>query len=184
MTWQERARAIRLVVFDVDGVMTDGGVYWGMVDGRPVELKRFEITDGLGIHLLQRAGLEVAIVTGRASPLVRLRAEELGVVECHEAPGGFKLPLVERLRAERGLAWREIAVLADDLADMPLLRRAGLAAAVANAVPDVRAVAHWVGQRRGGQGAVREFAEALLRAQGRWRAVVTGYLAERDSAAT
>lgn len=175
------ARRVRLVVLDVDGVMTDGGVYLGATDGgERVELKRFEITDGLGVHLLQQAGIRVAIVTGRESESVRLRAAELGVEECHQDSSAHKLPIVERMLERLGVAWEETAFVGDDLADLPVLKRVGLAAAVGNAVPEVRALAHWHGTRRGGQGAVREFAEALLQARGEWAALVHRYVAERE----
>jgi 3-deoxy-D-manno-octulosonate 8-phosphate phosphatase (KDO 8-P phosphatase) len=174
------ARRIKLVVLDVDGVLTDGGLYLGETrDGTPVELKRFEITDQLGIKLLLNAGVKVAFVSGRVSAANRLRAAELGV-PCHEGPGGHKLDVVERLIEEHGCDWAATACVCDDLADMSILRRAGLAVAVSNAVPEVRAVADWTTRREGGHGAVREFAEALLRARGEWLRVVDSYFRERD----
>lgn len=175
------AQRTRLVVFDVDGVLTDGGVFLGATAaGERVEMKRFEITDGLGVKLLQDAGLTIAVVTGRESDAVRLRAEELGIVECHQDASAAKLPIVRRLIDRLGVAWDEVAFLGDDLADLPVLRRAGLPAAVANAVPEVRAAALWVGTRRGGDGAAREFAHALLAARGEWSARVEAYVAGRE----
>jgi 3-deoxy-D-manno-octulosonate 8-phosphate phosphatase (KDO 8-P phosphatase) len=180
----ELAARIRLVAFDVDGVLTDGGIFLGATDaGERVELKRFEITDGLGVRLLQEAGLVVAIVTGRESHAVKLRAEELGIGECHQDASAAKLPILERLIERLGLGWEEVAFLADDLADIPVLRRVGLPAAVANAVAEVRALARWVGRRRGGEGAAREFAEALLEARGEWAERVRQYLDEREKGA-
>ena len=174
------ADRIRLVVLDVDGVLTDGGVFMGATaDGRAVELKRFEITDQLGIRMLVWAGIRVALVSGRLSPANRLRAEELGI-ECHEGGGGHKLPILAGLLADTGVGWEETACVCDDLADIPIFRRAGLAVAVANAVPEIRAIAHWVTERAGGYGAVREFAEALLHARGEWAARVAQYVRERD----
>ena len=175
------ARRVRLVALDVDGVLTDGGIYLGASDsGDRVEMKRYEITDGLGIHLMQQAGITVAIVTGRESISVRLRADELQITECHQDGAANKLPIVRALLERAGVSWGEAAFVSDDLADIPVLRRVGLAAAVANAVPEVRAHAHWVATRKGGHGAVREFAEALLRARGEWSARVAAYLAERE----
>jgi 3-deoxy-D-manno-octulosonate 8-phosphate phosphatase (KDO 8-P phosphatase) len=175
------AARVRVVVLDVDGVLTDGGIYLGAgASGEKVEMKRYEITDGLGIRLLQDAGIQVAIVTGRESISVRLRADELQITECHQDGAANKLPIVRGLLERMGVAWEEAAFVSDDLADIPVLRRVGVAAAVANAVPEVRAHAHWVATRRGGHGAVREFAEQLLRARGDWPARVTGYLRERD----
>lgn len=172
---------IRFVGLDVDGVLTDGGVYLGQTaDGNPVELKRFDITDGLGVKMLARAGLHVALVSGRVSAANRLRAMELGV-PCYEDAGANKLPVLESLRAEHGLAWDEIAFVGDDLADLPVLRRVGLPVAVANAVPEVRAAALWRTSRKGGAGAVREFAEALLRARGEWPELVEAYCRDREA---
>jgi len=176
----DRATSVRLVVLDVDGVLTDGGVYMGATDdGVSVELKRFEITDQLGIRMLVWSGLEVAFVSGRASAANRMRAHELNV-PCFEGPGGHKLAIVEKLQAELGVGWTETAAVCDDLADLPIFRRAGFAVAVANAVPEVRALAHWTTARNGGHGAVREFAEALLRARGEWDAMVEQYCRERE----
>jgi 3-deoxy-D-manno-octulosonate 8-phosphate phosphatase (KDO 8-P phosphatase) len=176
----DAARRIRFVVLDVDGVLTDGGVYTGATaDGRPVEMKRFEITDTLGIKMLVWAGIRVVLISGRLSAANRLRAEELDI-PCYEGGGGFKLQILAGLLAEEKIGWEETACVCDDLADIPILRRAGLAVAVANATPEVRAIAHWVTTRSGGAGAVREFAEALLRARGEWEARVDRYLRERD----
>jgi len=178
----EVARRVRLVVLDVDGVLTDGGVYLGATDaGERVELKRFDIQDGLGIRMLQEAGIQVAIVTGRESHAVRLRAEELGITECHQDRTAAKLGIVTAMMERLGLGWEEIAFVGDDLPDLPLLRRVGLPATVANASDDARAESRWCGRRAGGRGAVREFAEALLRARGAWSATVEGYVRDREA---
>jgi 3-deoxy-D-manno-octulosonate 8-phosphate phosphatase (KDO 8-P phosphatase) len=175
------AARIRLVGLDVDGVLTDGGLYLGATDaGERVEMKRFEITDGLGVSLMQSAGIQVAIVTGRESAAVRLRAEELGISECHQDRTAAKLPIMRGLIERLGLGWEEVAFLGDDLPDLPLLRRVGLPAAVGNAVPEVMAEARWVARRNGGRGAVRELAEALLRARGCWSESVERYVRERE----
>lgn len=173
------AAAVRMVIFDVDGVLTDGGLYIGeAADGTSIELKRFEITDGLGIRMLQNAGLAVHIVSGRPSRASHIRARELGA-EYYEAPHGFKLDIVERLRTRHDVDWSEVACICDDLADLPILQRCGLPVAVANAVPEVKAVAKWHTVRPGGRGAGREFAEALLAARGEWADLVDAYCAER-----
>lgn len=177
------ARRIRLVVLDVDGVLTDGGVYMGAdAEGGRIELKRFHIVDGLGIKMMERAGITVVMVSGRSSPANHARAEELGI-DLHEGPGGFKLDIVERLHAGTGTSWPDTACVCDDLADLSIFRRAGLAVAVANAVPELMAVAHGVTERRGGDAAVREFAESLLKARGQWAELVETYVAERDAPA-
>ncbi|CAN5719667.1 HAD family hydrolase [soil metagenome] len=176
------AERIRIVALDVDGVLTDGGIYLGATDaGERVEMKRFEITDGLGIRLLQQAGIQVAIITGRESAAVRLRAEELDIGECHQDRTAAKLPIMQALIERLQIEWEAVAVMGDDLPDLPLLRRAGLSAAVGNAVPEVRAEAHWVASRRGGRGAVREFAEAILRARGTWTEAAERYVREREA---
>ena len=178
------ARRIRLVIFDVDGVLTDAGLYLGQTSsGEAIELKRFDIVDGLGLQLLQYAGMEVGIVSGRVSPANALRADELGV-QYREGPHGHKLEAAESLLAEKNVAWDEVAVLCDDLPDLPLLRRAALPVAVANAVSEVCALAVWQTERSGGRGAAREFCEALLRARGDYEGVVERYAAERDAEAT
>lgn len=173
-------RDIKLVIFDVDGVLTDNSVYIGSSDdGQRVELKRFDITDGLGIKMLQRAELHVAFVSGRLSPATILRAEELGV-DCHHGPGGFKMDACRELMEKYFLAWDQIACVCDDLADIPMMRRVGLPVAVANAVPEVYALAKWATTSRGGEGAVREFVEAFLRGRGQWDRLVEEYVAERS----
>ena len=177
---EERARNVRLVVLDVDGVLTDGGIYLGATaSGEAIELKRFHVEDGLGVKLLRRAGLDVAIVSGRVSEATRQRAAEMGVDEVHQDPGARKLPVVADLMSARDLTWDQVAILGDDLADLPVMRKAGLAATVANGVEEVRQVAHWQSLRRGGQGAVREFAEALLAARAEWSDLVDEYCRER-----
>ena len=173
------AHEIRLVILDVDGVQTDGGVYIGSTAaGESVELKRFDITDGLGVKILLSANIPVVLVSGRTSPGNRNRAADLGI-PWYEGPGGNKLDIVERLLQEHGVEWSHVACVCDDLADLPILRRAGLAVAVANAVPEVKAVAHYTTRARGGSGAVREFVEALLHARGEWYSRVDAYVNER-----
>src|SRR5881398_3756434 len=140
------ARRLKLVGFDVDGVLTDNGVYLGMVGDHPVEFKRFHIQDGLGIRLLQTAGLAVVWVSGRESAATMLRARELAVDEVIQDPTARKLPVFEALLERRGLAWEECAFVGDDLADLPLLTRVGLPIAVANGVTEVRSEERRVGK--------------------------------------
>jgi 3-deoxy-D-manno-octulosonate 8-phosphate phosphatase (KDO 8-P phosphatase) len=173
------ARRIRIVGLDVDGTMTDGGLLIGTAGGQPVELKRFDIQDGLGVHLLRAAGLAVAIVTGRAGDAARIRAEDLEADEFAADPGARKLPLFEGILERRGLRWEEACFVGDDLPDLPVLRRVGLPVAVANACPEVAGVARFTTRAPGGHGAIREVAEALLRARGAWTDAVGAYLRER-----
>lgn len=172
---EELARRIRLVVLDVDGVLTDNGVYIGRTAvGDGIELKRFHIQDGLGMKLLEWAGVGVVLLSGRESPATASRAAELGL-EAHQDAGARKRPIMERILERRGIGWDEVAMVADDLADLPVLSEVALPVAVANAVPEVRDAAVWTTARVGGDGAVREFSEALLRARGEWDAVLQGY---------
>lgn len=171
------AGAVRLVVLDADGVLTDGGIYVADgVEGRSYQLRRFHVRDGLAVHMLSEAGIETAVVSGRDSPAVRERARELRIAEVHQVGPDRKVRVVEGLLEERGLGWEAVACLADDLADAALLERVGLPAAVADAVPEVKERAAWIGERSGGRAAVREFVEALLRARGEWDDLVEAYV--------
>ncbi len=175
------ARNVELVIFDVDGVLTDGGVYLGALPGGgEVELKRFDIQDGLGMKMLMWAGIRVALVSGRVSDATTLRARELGIEECLQDPDAHKVPLVEGLLERTGAGWDTAAMLADDLPDLAVYRRVGLRGAVANAQPEVAEEAHWVARSRGGHGAVREFCRALLVARGEWDALVERYVDDRS----
>ncbi|HEX7120847.1 MAG TPA: HAD-IIIA family hydrolase [Gemmatimonadaceae bacterium] len=173
------ARRIRFVGLDVDGVLTDGGIYIGDVDGRRMEFKRYEIQDGLGIKMLQRAGIITAIVTGRVSESVALRARELGVDDVVQDPHARKLGAVRRMLDRHGIGWDETAFVGDDLPDLPVLREVALPVVVANATADARRAAKLRLTRRGGEGAVREFAELLLRARGQWNELVEWYVQTR-----
>ena len=176
------ARRIRLVGLDVDGTLTDGGVYLGLAGAQRVELKRYDIQDGLGVLLLRMAGLPVVIVTGRAGEVARLRATELEVDEFIADPLARKLEPFEAILQRRNVRWEEACYIGDDLPDLPLLRRVGLAVATANACPEVRAAAAFTTTLGGGHGAVREFAEAFLKARGAWAEVSRNYLRERGDA--
>jgi 3-deoxy-D-manno-octulosonate 8-phosphate phosphatase (KDO 8-P phosphatase) len=160
-----RLRRIRLLVLDVDGVLTDGGLYYGP-DG--TEWKRFHVHDGLALSRAVAAAFPVAVVSSRRAEAVSRRCVELGLAEVHQGVEN-KLAVYETLRLRHGCADAEIACMGDDLADLPLLRRAGLPVAPADAVPEVRRAARWVSRAAGGQGAVREVLEAILRARGLWR---------------
>jgi 3-deoxy-D-manno-octulosonate 8-phosphate phosphatase (KDO 8-P phosphatase) len=176
----ELARRIRIVGLDVDGVLTDGGIYIGSVGGEAMEFKRYDIQDGLGIHFLKRAGIRVAIVTGRVSESVRIRARELEIDDVAQDAGARKLPAFRRMLDRHGFDPAEAAFLGDDFPDLPVLRIVGLPVAVANAVPEIRAICPLRLTRAGGAGAVREFAELLLKARGEWESVCDSYVAERS----
>ena len=157
-----RARGIRLLTCDVDGVLTDGRIFVGD-DGR--ELKVFSVLDGIGLRMLMRAGLTVAWITGSSAPAVMHRARSLGVARIVQGAED-KLTPWEALRSELGLPAAACAHVGDDLPDVPVFVRCGLAVAVPHAPPSVRARAHFVTEHDGGKGAVRELCELILSAQG------------------
>jgi 3-deoxy-D-manno-octulosonate 8-phosphate phosphatase (KDO 8-P phosphatase) len=157
-----RARAVRLAIFDVDGVMTDGTLYIG---AHGEAFKAFNILDGHGLKMLQAAGVATAIISGRSSEAVARRAQELSIA--HVVQGSAdKCADFERLAGRLGVEPGACAYVGDDLPDLELMRRCGLAVAVANAVDAVKEAAHYVTRASGGRGAVREFCELVLRAQG------------------
>ena len=174
------ARDIKLVGIDVDGVLTDGGLYLGDADGKRVELKRYNIEDGLGIYFLRQAGIKVAVVTGRVSDSVKLRCKELHIEDVEQDAEARKLPAFMRVLARHGLEPHDAAFIGDDFPDLGILRVVGLPVAVGNAVPEIRRVAKLQLERKGGHGAVREFAETLLKARGQWDTIVERYVAERS----
>lgn len=177
----ELARRVKLVIFDVDGVLTDSGLYVGeTADGVDVELKRFDIQDGVGLKMLMWSGLDVVIVSGRVSKATSIRARELGVEECYQEPDAHKLRVVERILEEKGLDWDDVAMIGDDIPDLAVMRRVGLKAAVANATGPIAEIADWTASKRGGHGAAREFTDELLRARGDLTDVVERYVAERS----
>src|SRR5213592_2885319 len=171
------ARRLKLVGFDVDVVLTDNGVYIGMAGDHPVEFKRFHIQDGLGVRMLHAAGLVVVWASARRSNATELRARELKVDELVQ--DNKKLAAFAAVLERRGVDWDESAFVGDDLADIPVLRRVALPIAVANAVPEVLAAARVVTSVPGGQGAVREVAERILKARGEWDTLVSRYFVER-----
>ena len=177
---EELARSIKLVIVDIDGVLTDGGIIMGVTETRQtIEFKRFEIQDGLGLKLMKWAGLHVYLVSGRRSDANVARARDLNI-EYREADGGYKLRVVEQLVRTHQLEWSEVCCIGDDLPDIALMRRAGLPVAVGNAVPEVKRLCVWQTQGTGGHGAVRELAEALLQARGQWETLLEQYETKRS----
>lgn len=159
------AQDVRIAFFDVDGVLTDGGVYFSE---HGETLKRFSILDGHGLKLLRQAGITPAVITGRDSKPLRVRLEALGIAHVRYGTEN-KLPAAEAMLAELGLAWTQAAGIGDDWPDLPVLTRCRFAAAPANAHCEVRAIAHHVTTARGGEGAGREFCDLLLTAGGHYR---------------
>lgn len=167
----QRLARIKIVILDVDGVLTDGGIYLGESE----EVKKFNVQDGAGIEFLRRSGIETAVVTGRASKCVARRCQELHIKELHQGVKN-KLEVFEDILKRRQLQAEEAAAMGDDLPDLPMMLRAGISAAPAGAAREVRVRASVITHTQGGEGAVREFAELILRAQDRWHDILAPYL--------
>ncbi|MEW6569893.1 MAG: HAD-IIIA family hydrolase [Nitrospirota bacterium] len=166
------ARQIKLLILDVDGVLTDGGI---ILDSKDNELKIFHVRDGHGIRMLLKAGVRVALVTGRHSEVVKRRAEELGLTDVYQNCRD-KLIAYSDLATKYSLAGGEIAYVGDDVIDIPLLRQCGLAVAVADADEEVKAVVSLITKAGGGRGAVREVCDLLLKAKDLWKSMMDEYL--------
>ena len=164
----DRLSKIELVLLDVDGVLTDGRIIW---DANGTEIKFFNVKDGHGIKLLQRAGIQVGIITGRTSPVVDLRAKELGITLVYQ--GSLrKQDSYDDIKRITGLSDHQIAYMGDDVIDVPVMRRVGFAAAPSDALPEALAVADQVTSRCGGMGAVRELCDLILKCRGDWDRLV------------
>ncbi len=166
------AKKIKLLVLDVDGVMTDGGLYY---DANGLVMKRFDVHDGIGIRLAKTAGIEVAVLSGMDVPCVVRRLEVLGVTEYHGGADN-KCTILDAMRRRLSLEWSEIAYLGDDWVDLAPLSRVGLPAAVENAMPEVKKLARFVTRKSGGHGAVREFVDLLLTCQGKRDALLEHWM--------
>jgi len=165
------AQGVRVAFFDVDGVLTDGGLY---LSDEGETLKRFHILDGLGLKLLQRAGITPAVITGRDSAPLRARLAALGIEQVHYGTED-KAPAAERTLQALGLSWQQAAAIGDDWPDLPVLRRCAFAAAPANAHVEVKAAVGYVTTAAGGHGAAREFCDLLLVASGRYAGLLEAY---------
>ncbi len=171
MKLDAHCQSIEMILADVDGVLTDGGLIF---DNQGIEVKRFHVRDGMGIRLWQQAGYRFGLVTSRASHIVKVRAAELGI-EIVRQGFGEKLPTVREIAQTSGLALEQIAFVGDDLADLAVIKAVGLGIAVADAVPEVRAAARYVTTVAGGYGAVREVVELILKATKRWEDLIRKY---------
>lgn len=172
---RERVRPIKLLLMDVDGVLTDGGLYYlPAADGKPVEFKAFNSQDGLGFHFLNQIGIKTGVISGRESPAVVERARILKMTYVYqgllEKEGAYA-----EILADAKLTPEEVAFIGDDFTDVPLMKRSGLACCVGNARPELKEVAHIVARAHGGEGAVREIIEVILREQEKWELVLTKY---------
>jgi 3-deoxy-D-manno-octulosonate 8-phosphate phosphatase (KDO 8-P phosphatase) len=168
---QDQLAAVQLVILDVDGVLTDGGCFIGGAD----EIKKFNARDGSGIKYLMRSGIEVALVSGRETGATAQLAQELGIAEVHQK-ALRKWPVVEELLKRKGLDPDQVAYVGDDLVDLPVMARVGVSIAVADAVAEVTDRADAVTTLPGGAGAVREVVEWVLKAQGKWEAILARYV--------
>ncbi|MBI3592414.1 MAG: HAD family hydrolase [Nitrospirae bacterium] len=165
------AKNIKLLILDVDGVLTDGGI---ILDSKGNELKTFHVRDGHGIKMLQKAGIQIAIITGRNSKVVNIRARELGIKEVYQKCLDKKVAY-EHLLKKAGISDEAVAYIGDDIVDIPLFKRVGLPIAVADATDEAKDAALFVTETRGGRGAVREICELILKASGKWKALLDEY---------
>ncbi|MBN1527099.1 MAG: HAD-IIIA family hydrolase [Candidatus Omnitrophica bacterium] len=167
----ERAKKVKLLILDIDGVMTDGRLVYSIYGD---ELKFFDVTDGFGITLLRRAGIKTAIISAKRSRIVKMRVKHLKIDYIYQ---GFhdKLTALNKVLRKTRLTVDNVCFIGDDLIDLPVLKRAGFAVAVPNAVDEVKERAHHVTSKTGGRGAVREICELILKSQGKWDAVTSKY---------
>lgn len=176
----ERARKIKLLLMDVDGVLTDGTVlFLPGADGQWVETKAFDTQDGLAFQWLHRYGIKTGVISGRKSEAVVMRAEQGHMSYCYQ---GYleKIPIIEEILRDSGLGAEEVAYMGDDFTDVVIFRRVGWAIAVGNARSEVKQSAHYVTAAHGGKGALREVAEILLKTQGHWDEILTHYEIGRE----
>lgn len=172
MKLDERCKQIELILSDVDGVLTDGGV---LFDNQGIEIKQFSVRDGLGIKLWQKAGFRFGLLTARSSHIVKLRAAELNIDIVRQG-FEYKLSTAQEILADLKLSPEQLCYIGDDLPDLSVLRMAGLGVAVADAVKEMRDAADYVTRVAGGRGAVRETVELILQAKNRWEGLVRNYL--------
>ena len=168
----KRAKQIKVVLMDVDGTITDGSVtLLSQPDGSAIEIKTFSAHDGQGMTLARTAGLQLGVITGRESAALRRRMKEMGVAFVYEKQPN-KIPAYEEILGKARVTEAQVAYLGDDLPDLPLLRRVGLAVAVGDAALEVKLAAHYVTKAKGGKGAARELIELILKSQGIWEEMI------------
>ena len=168
---EQKADKIKLLLLDVDGVMTDGTI---LLNDLGEEVKAFDVKDGLGLKLLMSGGIEVALVSGRRSSAVECRARELGIKEIYQGVSD-KRSLCRRLMREKGLRRQEVCSMGDDLPDLPMFLESGLSITVADAVKEIREASDIITKNKGGRGAVREACEWILRCQGKWPSLLAAF---------
>ena len=168
---REKIKPIKLLILDVDGVLTDGKIIY---NDRGEEIKAFHVRDGHGLKLLMRAGIGIALITGRKSKVVLHRARDLGIKNVYQKATN-KIEVYEKILKGKKLKDENVGFVGDDLVDIPVLKRVGFSAAVGDAIPEVREVADYVASKKGGEGAVREICELLLKVQNKWEEITEKY---------
>lgn len=171
MKIEQRMQGISMILSDVDGVMTSGGITY---DNQGVETKTFHVRDGMGIKLWQRTGYRFGVITARSSHIVKLRMDELKVDHVRQGADN-KLEIAKQIFSETGVTPEQTCYIGDDLTDMTLMANVGLAASVADGAAEVRKAAHWVSQSGGGMGAIRELIETILKSQNRWEELIQSW---------
>jgi YrbI family 3-deoxy-D-manno-octulosonate 8-phosphate phosphatase len=171
MRLDQRIQPLQLILSDVDGVLTNGGI---VLDNQGIEAKQFHVRDGLGIKLWQKLGNKFGVITARSSHIVKVRMAELGV-EIVRQGSENKLPIAKQIIDELNLDWNEVCFIGDDLPDLRLMKQVGLVATVADGVTEVKSIAHIVTKAPGGLGAVREVIETILKSQERWNEIVKSF---------
>lgn len=174
---REKLIPIKLLMLDVDGVLTDGSIIYS---DSGEEIKAFNVRDGHGLRLLMRAGIEVVLLTGRESKAILHRARDLGIADVYQKAID-KISTYQKIVSDKKVEDRQVCFVGDDIVDIPVLRRVGFSAAVSDAVPEVREVVDYITSKEGGKGAVREMCELLLKAQNRWEQVTEKYMLPRGS---
>ena len=167
----QKLKSIKILILDVDGVLTDGRVIY---TDSGEEIKRFDVRDGHGLKLLMRSGIEVILLTGRESKVVLHRARDLGIEHVYQKALN-KIEVYKTILAQRNLEDKDVGFVGDDLVDLPVLRKVGFSAAVPDAVPEVKEIVDYITTKKGGEGAVREVCELLLKAQNKWEVVTEKY---------
>jgi 3-deoxy-D-manno-octulosonate 8-phosphate phosphatase (KDO 8-P phosphatase) len=168
---RKKLKSVKLLMLDVDGVLTDGKIIY---NDRGEEIKAFNVRDGHGLKLLMRAGIEIALITGRKSKVVLHRARDLGIKKVYQGVIN-KIEIYEKILKEKKLKDINVGFVGDDLVDIPVLKRVGFSAAVGDAIPEVKKVVDYVASKKGGEGAVREICELLLKVQNKWEGITERY---------
>jgi len=168
---EDKAKKIKFLILDVDGVLTDGKIIY---DSEGREMKFFNVQDGLGLVLLRRAGIKTIIITAKASKVVKRRAKDMQIFEVYQN-SSKKVEVYKKILKKFHLANKEVCFMGDELIDLPVLKKVGFSVAVPNAVPEVRRIADYTTKRSGGQGAVREVVELILKSQKKWNRIIQPY---------